>query len=74
MDFLCANVRDLRSVARMEATTSGEGGSPKMKNLMKAASTSTTESWPRMRPCVNDRLLDVVVRQSVGCERRARGE
>lgn len=68
IDFLCANVRDLRSVARIEATISGEGGSPKMKNLMKAASKSTTDSCPRMRPCVKDRLLDAVVRQSVGYE------
>lgn len=51
-DFLCANVRDLRSVARMEAVTSGEGGSPKMKNLMKAAIKSTIETCPRMKPWV----------------------
>lgn len=49
-DCLCASVRDLRSVARREAATSGEGASPKMKNLMKAARIRTTESWPTMRP------------------------
>lgn len=55
-DFLCASVLDLRSVARMEAVTSAEGGSPKMKNLMKAAIRRTTEIWPRMKPCVNENL------------------
>lgn len=55
-DCLCASVRDLRSVARSEAATSGEGASPKMKNLMKAARIRTTESWPTMRPWVNERL------------------
>lgn len=51
-DFLCARVRDLRSVARREAVISAEGGSPKMKNLMKAAIKRTIEIWPRMNPCV----------------------
>lgn len=55
-DFLCASVLDLRSVARMEAVTSGEGGSPNMKNLMKAAISRTTEIWPRMKPCVKEKL------------------
>lgn len=55
-DFLWASVLDLRSVARMEAVTSGEGGSPNMKNLMKAAIRRTTEIWPRMKPCVNEKL------------------
>lgn len=27
-----------------------------MKNLIKAARTSTTDSWPRMSPCVKDKL------------------
>jgi hypothetical protein len=57
-DFLWARVRLRRSVARREAVTSGEGGSPKMKNLMKAAMRRTTDSWPTMRPWVKERLND----------------
>lgn len=34
-----------------------------MKNLINAAITSTTESWPRMRPCVNERLDGMNVSQ-----------
>ena len=30
--------------------------SPKMKNLMKAPMRRTTDSWPRRKPCVKDRL------------------
>lgn len=56
---LWASVRDRRSVARKAAVTSGEGGSPKMKNLMKAPMRMTMESWPRRRPCVKERLGDV---------------
>lgn len=56
-DFLCASVADLRSVARIEAVTSGEGGSPNMKNLIKAAIRRTTEIWPRMKPCVKEKLF-----------------
>ena len=41
---LCARVRERRSVARRAAVTSGEGGSPKMKNLMKAPIRITIES------------------------------
>lgn len=55
-DFLCAKVLDRLSVARMEAVISGDGGSPKMKNLMKAAIRRTMEIWPRMKPCVNENL------------------
>jgi len=32
------------------------GGSPKMKNLMKAARRRTMESWPRRKPWVKERL------------------
>lgn len=53
---LCASVRERRSVARSAADTSAEGGSPKMKNLMKAPMRITTESCPRRRPCVKERL------------------
>lgn len=42
-DFLCASVLDRRSVARMDAATSGDGASPNIKNLIKAASSSTTD-------------------------------
>lgn len=55
-DRLWARVRERRSVARRAAVISGEGGSPKMKNLMKAPRRITTESWPRRRPCVKERL------------------
>ena len=61
-DRLCASVLDRRSVALSEAVTSGEGGSPKMKNLMKAASMRTTESCPRMSPWVNVSLVICVSR------------
>jgi hypothetical protein len=53
---LCANVRDRRSVARREAVTSADGGSPKMKNFMKAPRRRTMESWPRRRPWVKESL------------------
>ncbi len=62
---LCARVRERRSVARRAAVTSGVGGSPKMKNLMKAPMRITTESWPRRRPWVKERL-----RELAGLERR----
>lgn len=55
-DRLCASVRDRRSVALKAAVTSGDGGSPKMKNLMKAPIRMTTESCPRRRPWVKERL------------------
>ena len=55
-DRLCAKVRERRSVARSAAVTSGEGGSPKMKNFMKAPMRITMESWPRRRPWVKERL------------------
>jgi hypothetical protein len=53
---LCASVRERRSVARRAAVTSGEGGSPKMKNFMNAPIRITIESCPRSRPWVNERL------------------
>lgn len=55
-DLLCARVRERRSVARRAADTSGEGGSPKMKNLMKAPMRMTIESWPNSSPWVNESL------------------
>jgi hypothetical protein len=55
-DRLWARVRERRSVARMEAVTSAEGGSPKMKNFMKAPRRRTMESWPRRRPWVKESL------------------
>ncbi len=53
---LCAKVRERLSVARREAVTSAEGGSPKMKNFMKAPRRRTMESWPRRRPWVKESL------------------
>lgn len=49
-------LRSRRARARAEAVVSGEGGSPKMKNLMKQPINMTTESWPRRNPCVKERL------------------
>lgn len=43
-------------MARRAAVTSGEGGSPKMKNLMNAPMRMTIESWPSSSPWVNDSL------------------
>jgi hypothetical protein len=82
---LWARVRERRSVARRAAVTSAEGGSPKMKNLMKAPMRMTTESWPRSRPCVKERLLCYIrtacsmarashyLRRFNLCERRSKG-
>ena len=53
---LCARVRDRRSVARRAEVMSAEGGSPNMKNLIKAPMRITMESWPRRKPCVKERL------------------
>lgn len=39
-----------------EEREGGGGASPKMKNLMKAPSRRTTESWPRSRPWVKESL------------------
>ena len=63
---LCARVRDRRSVARRAEVMSAEGGSPNMKNLIKAPMRITMESWPRRRPCVNESLR--------GCECGLEGE
>lgn len=41
---LWASVLERRSVARRAAVTSGEGGSPNMKNFMKAPIRMTIES------------------------------
>lgn len=43
-------------MARRAAVTSGEGGSPKMKNLMNAPMRMTIESWPNSSPWVNESL------------------
>ena len=55
-DCLCAKVLERLSVALKDAETSADGGSPKMKNLMKAARIKTTESCPTTRPCVKESL------------------
>lgn len=59
--------RPRRARARAEAVVSGEGGSPKMKNLMKHPIKMTTESWPRRKPCVNERLSVSTYQQIVAC-------
>lgn len=43
-----------RANARVDAVVSGDGGSPKMKNLMKAPIKITTDSWPSKKPSVNE--------------------
>lgn len=53
---LWASVKDRLSVARTAAVTSGDGGSPKMKNFMKAPRRMTMDNWPRTKPCVNESL------------------
>lgn len=55
-DLLWASVRERRSAARIDAVLSGEGRSPKMKNLMKAASRRTMDIWPRMKPWLKESL------------------
>jgi hypothetical protein len=69
---LCARVRERRSVARREAVTSAEGGSPKMKNFMTAPRSRTMESWPRRRPCVKESLRVSALRRQ-GCWESVRG-
>lgn len=51
---LCASVLDRRSVALNAAVTSGDGGSPNMKNLIKAPMRMTIESCPRRSPWVKE--------------------
>lgn len=55
-DRLCSRARLRRARARLAAVVSGEGGSPKMKNLMNAPMSITIDSWPRRKPSVKDRL------------------
>lgn len=56
----CARVRARRREERWSARSSAEGGSPKMKNFMKKKIMRAMESWPRRKPCVNERLYDGV--------------
>ena len=58
-DFLCSPSRLWRARALVNAVVSGEGGSPKIKNLMKAPMRITTDSWPRRKPSVNDSLRKI---------------
>ena len=44
IDRRCTEFRSRRARARAEAVVSGDGGSPKMKNLMKAPMRITTDS------------------------------
>lgn len=55
VEWWCPVCLSRRARARAEAVVSGEGGSPKMKNLMKAIMRITTESWPRRKE-VNESL------------------
>jgi hypothetical protein len=57
---LCAKVLDRRSVALKAAVTSGDGGSPNIKNFMKAPMRMTIESCPRRRPWVKESLRRIV--------------
>ena len=45
-----------RARARFAAVASGEGGSPNIKNLMKAPMSMMTDNWPRRNPSVKDSL------------------
>ena len=56
MERVCSELLSRRARARAEAVVSGEGGSPNMKNLMKAPIRITTDNWPRRNPSVKDSL------------------
>jgi hypothetical protein len=58
-DCWWASVRARRSELRCNERSSAEGGSPKMKNLIKKKIRSAMESCPRRKPCVNERLARV---------------
>ena len=55
-EFWWARVRARRRLLRCRARASAEGGSPKMKNLMKQKMSRAMESWPRRKPWVKERL------------------
>lgn len=59
-EFLWASVRARRREERFRARSSSEGGSPKMKNLMKQNVMSAMESWPSRKPWVKDNLRGLV--------------
>jgi hypothetical protein len=44
---------------RCKERSSADGGSPKIKNLMKKDIRSAIESWPRRKPCVKERLWGI---------------
>jgi hypothetical protein len=44
---------------RCKERSSADGGSPKIKNLMKKDIRSAIESWPKRKPCVNERLWGI---------------
>lgn len=56
-----ARVRARRREERWRARSSAEGGSPNMKNFMKKKIMRAMESWPRRKPWVNERPLEVLV-------------
>ncbi len=68
----CPEILSRRARARVEAVVSGEGGSPKMKNLMKAPMRITTESWPRRKPSVKESLGLLAGGNFLGGKRRTR--
>jgi hypothetical protein len=59
IDCWWARVRARRSELRCSERSSAEGGSPKMKNLMKKKIRSAIESWPSRKPCVKESLWGV---------------
>jgi hypothetical protein len=59
-DCWWASVRARRSELRCRERSSAEGGSPKIKNLMKKKIKRAIESWPRRKPCVKERLSVLV--------------
>ena len=55
---LCPEEMLSRASARFAAVVSAEGGSPKMKNLMNAPMSMTTDNWPSKKPSVKESLVE----------------
>lgn len=55
-DCWWARVRARLNELRCNARSSADGGSPKMKNLIKKKMISAIENWPSKKPCVKDSL------------------
>lgn len=73
-DCWWASVRARRSELRCSARSSADGGSPKMKNLMKKKMIRAMENWPSRKPCVKESLRGVsgVRLRDVSCEENLR--